>query len=266
MQPLPSPPSQSPAPPCTHHPWVPGSEPTGASSSPISWGSGEAMAVPSQTFITCGRPCLRKRSSCKLGWLKTQEVGVEGVGGVKKERSWARQQAWPRKSISNLGCVGQEERTPGGGRGGPIRRGGEGPHSHILHSCYNSPTLGSEPQRSGASERHLYSHHPQAPSCDTLLTVLQTPLLVRQPHQRYPHSRRGKRAGKSQVSGITSWETGKTRSSPTCGSAPLPAPLFPVSSLPLCLGVAPYPRSPFFLHIPAPPLLLSELSHPNTGK
>lgn len=103
VQPLPSPPSQSPAPPCTHHPLVPGSEPTGASSSPISGGSGEAMAVLSPTFITCGRPCLRKEKQYKLGWLSTQERGrwrrkrAGRVNRLSQGSLFLTQAVWDRK-------------------------------------------------------------------------------------------------------------------------------------------------------------------------
>lgn len=64
------------APPYTRHPLVPGSEPTGACSSSISWGSGEATAVLSlrvDPFITYGTPCLRNGKQCEPGWVKTQE-------------------------------------------------------------------------------------------------------------------------------------------------------------------------------------------------
>lgn len=100
VQPLPSQPFQSPAPPCTHHPLVPGSEPAGASSSPISWGSGEAMAVVSPTFITGGGPCSRK----KLGWLKTQEKGRRRRKGAGRGNRLSRgslfltQAVWDRKT------------------------------------------------------------------------------------------------------------------------------------------------------------------------
>lgn len=78
-------PLSHPTPPCTHR-HLPGSEPADASSSSISRGGGEAMAVPSlraDTFITCGRTCMRIGKQRGMSW-----------GGQRPRKRKRRQEGW----------------------------------------------------------------------------------------------------------------------------------------------------------------------------
>lgn len=225
------------------------------------------LSLSVDTSITCGRSCLKigKRSAVS-GRHLARDSGERHTGQGRKERGQqagsAQGREWGVLLVPAECGTGRENfrrRRTAKAREVPSRRGPNSSHT-LSNTALLTPSWGSRESPPLTSS----PGHPTHSSQGTPVVGQGAP---------WTGSLTGRAGGRRSLKSLRESphrETGKTRSSPTWGSAPLPASLPPSSSCRRFLSSLsphslphPCPRLPPSL---PPPLSLSELSHPNTEK